>query len=511
MENNIINDNMRNAKLNRICAVMLLFYIAIQPVFELKWFNNGVIGEIGGFTIPTLVRFGMIAIIGVLSLFTLKFNRCFYGFALYITVAVVYAVLHHIFCTGFNSLIPGEFGYSIVGEMFYLCRLLLPMIVIYLIYNLEIKEKYIKNVIIWVCIFSTALVVITNITKTSDGSYTSVRILGNIFDWFINEGAFTFNQLASKGFFYSSIFSIAVVLLYSFTIYLYFTDKSEKYILLVIAQGISLYMFGTKAATLSVIIIQVLMLCVYFVCSVLKKDIKFSKRKFAIFALVIVLFGAILPYTPSLSRISFDEHYMEEIDLNDNNKDKPEIDDENEPDEKHKSDIEFIENNIKTLSIKESFLTDSYNYKYDTDFWMNIIETMPPSERMKNRIIEQAMFERVKEINNDKMDDYFGLGYTRTTNIYNLEKDYLYQYYSVGIAGVIVFLGPYIAGLVAVIALMLIKFKERVTIKNCSIVLGIGLTHALALYSGNTIDNLGITILLGLMYGYVFKSIFKDN
>lgn len=88
-----------------------------------------------------------------------------------------------------------------------------------------------------------------------------------------------------------------------------------------------------------------------------------------------------------------------------------------------------------------------------------------------NKIVEQMMLERVKEVNNDPMDMYFGLGYSRTSHIYNLERDFIYQYYSLGIVGVIVFLGPYVCILMLIMLIMLIKFKDRATIQNCAIVL----------------------------------------
>ena len=58
------------------------------------------------------------------------------------------------------------------------------------------------------------------------------------------------------------------------------------------------------------------------------------------------------------------------------------------------------------------------------------------------------------------MDDWFGIGYTRTSNIYNLEKDFVYQYYSVGIVGVVLLLGPYIGILLFVMLRMLVHFKK---------------------------------------------------
>lgn len=485
-----------HSKIEKLYTLLLILLIGIQPVLELVWLNDGTFGEIAGFTIPTLVRFGLVGAIGILSFFVVRFNKRYIWLAVYAIVVIIYAIFHNIYCTDFHSLIPGDFGYNWLQELFYLIRMLVPIAVIYFVYNSKITAKMFKMLAVGISLFSSLIIIITNITKTALGSYSDTRILGNIFDWFLNKGEYTFNDLASKGFFYWSIYSTVLVLLYPYLIYLYFKERKKRYLGLIALQGIALYMFGTKATTFSVVIELVTMLAVYVFCTLIKKDDKFSAR--LSIPLVAVILGAfiIFPSTPAISRIAFDKEYQKEIDAGEDKKGE---------------DIEDIESyiaeNYSELSIKEEFILDSYNYKYDPDFWQEILNELGPSQRMQNRIIEQRMLERVKEINNDPMDDYFGLGYTRTSNIYNLERDFLYQYYSLGIIGVILFLGPYIGILLIAMALMIIKFKEKGTVLNCSFVLGIGLSLFLAYYSGNVMDNLRITILLAFVTGYLLREI----
>lgn len=52
------------------------------------------------------------------------------------------------------------------------------------------------------------------------------------------------------------------------------------------------------------------------------------------------------------------------------------------------------------------------------------------------------MLKRVKEINNNKLDNLFGITYSRTSKVFNLERDFLYQYYSMGIIGVLILIFP---------------------------------------------------------------------
>lgn len=78
-----------------------------------------------------------------------------------------------------------------------------------------------------------------------------------------------------------------------------------------------------------------------------------------------------------------------------------------------------------------------------------------------------------------------------------------------GIIGVILLLGPYIMIILVAMLWMLIKFKDKANIENCSLVLGLGLSLFLAYYSGNVMESLGITIVIGALAGYLLKLLFE--
>lgn len=489
----------------KVYVTLLAVLVAIQPILELVWFNNGTIGEVAGFTVPTLIRFGLIGVAGILSFFVIRFNRKYLWLVGYLAVVAVYAVLHHIFCIDFHSLVPGDFDYNMVSEMFYLIRMMVPIAMIYLIYNSSFSRKLFERIVIWISLFSSGLVFITNLTKISIGSYSDRTILGNIIDWFVNKGVYTFNDLASKGFFYWSIYSTVLVLILPYLVYLFLREKKIRYFLLLMLQCTALYMFGTKATTFSVIIVLAVMFAVYLVCTLIKKDEKLVPGKAIPFAALLLAAILVYPYTPAISRSNYDAEYQKELDAD--------YDEEEETKAMEEADNleEYFDENYMYFSVSEDLILRGYSYKYDLEFWDDLLSELGPSQRMQNRIVEERILERVKEINDDPMDDYFGLGYTRTSSIFNLERDFLYQYYSLGIIGVILFLGPYVGILIVIMALMLIKFKKRGNILNCSLVLGVGLSLFLAYYSGNVMDNLGITIVMGFVLGILLKINFKKN
>lgn len=234
---------------------------------------------------------------------------------------------------------------------------------------------------------------------------------------------------------------------------------------------------------------------------IIKKEYKLDLR--ILIVLVAVTTGSfiLLDYSPAMARIRFDRAYTQDIDEDD--KTEEWVNDYEFSDREEI--IRFFDKEYKGLSINETIIKESYPYKYDPEFWWKFCEETVPSIRMQNRYVQEAVLERVQEVNNNPKDVYWGMGYTRTSNIYNLEKDFVYQYYSMGLIGAILLVGPYIIALLIVMISMLLCFKKRMTFLNLSLVLGCGLTCCLAYYSGNTLESLGVSIVIGVVYGYLLK------
>lgn len=492
------------SKIKDIFPYLLMGIVCIQPILDLVWFNNGTIPEVFGFTIPTLVRVGFVGLIGIASLLLIKWNKKMIALIFYLITVMAYFVFHHLHCMNFNSLVPGDFNYSLAGELFYIVRMLIPFAMTYFMqlvdkYDLDVLFDITSQVVSWAM---SLLIVITNILKVSISSYSDAKIRGNIFDWFLNQDAFSFNELTSKGFFYHAIVTCTLVMSFPYFIYKYIHTKEKKYIGLLLLEGIALLMVGTKATSFSVIIELSVMILVYLFCSIIKKDIVFSKSTFAgLFALMII-FTSIYWYSPCRMRMDFSALYEDKKDQEAATEKQAELDFEDTD-----AMIAYFDEYTNDLSINPKFLTKSYPYQYDIDFWVDILQKYPPSERMQNRIIEEEMFIRIKEINNNPMDDYLGIGFTRTENVFKLEQDFLYQCYSMGFIGAGLLMGPYIALLLYSMIDMLRHFKEKANLFNCALVLGLGLTYFVAFYSGNTMESLGVTITIGFVQGYLLKKL----
>lgn len=495
----------KKKKIEKIYFYLLLILVTIQPILDIRWLNDGTIPEIMGFSVPTLIRIMMIMMLAVLSFAVIKFNKKYLFLVGYVLLIGLFFIGHHYNCMHFQSLVPGNFNYNFLAEFLYIVRMCIPISVIYFTYNSKMKKSTFEKCIIIVALIMSLIVLLTNILKVGYGSYTSERILGNIFDWFTHPNDFTSNQLASKGWFYSSISSTVMVLIYPYLIYMFCIKKNIQTFLITLLHGIALFTFGTKATAFSVVIVAVIMALIYLFVSIVKHDIKISKA--VCFGMLIILATSFifLKFSPSTMKMEFDKDYSEAIDEEEKEQEEQyELSKEN-----HEEIIRFFDENYKYVSIKEEFLMECYPYKCDPEFWYEFYDSNVPSRRMQNRIVEEEMLKRVKEINDNPWDDWFGIGYTRTSNIYNLERDFAYQFYSIGIFGTALLLGPYILIIALMMIIMLVKFKDKATLFNCSFVLGMGLTCFLAYYSGNVMENLGITIWMGFMLGFMLKSNFK--
>ena len=128
----------------------------------------------------------------------------------------------------------------------------------------------------------------------------------------------------------------------------------------------------------------------------------------------------------------------------------------------------------------------------------------PGETRMQNRYLERAMLDKVVATNNNKLDKFMGISYTRETNIFNLERDFTSQIYSLGWFGMILFIGPY----VAILAYGILKWilnKNKRTYLITSILTAMVFMLAAAFSSGNVMDFLTASFILAFVSGFLLK------
>src|SRR5699024_91208 len=120
----------------------------------------------------------------------------------YIVIVGIYTIFHLVNAQDFKSLVPGNFNYSVINEILYIVRLMIPLCIVFITYNMKISKNDFDRTIKIVLILISGNIVVTNILKISLSSYTNEVIKDNIFGWFTGAyEQYNYSALASKGIF----------------------------------------------------------------------------------------------------------------------------------------------------------------------------------------------------------------------------------------------------------------------------------------------------------------------
>lgn len=461
----------------------LILFLIVQPIFELKYFYN---------SFSTLIRVFFI-ITFFMYYFISNKNKKKYFLLFYPILLIIYFVFHHLNALNFSSLVPGNFNYSILNEILYFVKMLCPFLLIYSLLKANLSKKEIFLIIKSAVLFISLVIIISNIFLCSYGTYSDVRIKANFFEWFNTKSSFTYKELSSKGLFESANQISAILLIcLPFVIILNLQNKNKVNFFVLLCNIIAMLFLGTKVAVFGIIIV---FLFIFFTYIILTKHIKplFILLPFAI------LYICLLPFNPTFSRFSENELVIEaSLDISDNQNITQNTSSVGENTDSKEYKINYIKSNYKNANINENFILNRYPYQYDVDFWYDIITSDNP-RKSDYRFLEQTMVERVIEINNNPYDILFGITYTRVQNIFNIEKDFVMQFYSLGIIGTILVLLPYFIFLIYWILENLSNKLKNINFIELICFITTCMMFFVAYYSGNLLNSLGFCIYLSLM------------
>lgn len=460
--------------LKKLINHILFIFMIIYPIFDLKIFYN---------SFTTILRIITILIIFILVLiYEKKARENIKWLILFLFLVIIYTIFHHYNALNFKSVVPGNFNYSLFKELLQILKISTPTIFLYTCFHFKFEtKKYIQIIRIWL-IFICGLIITTNLLKISLGSYSDTYILGSIFNWF--DTSLTYYDLASKGYFmYANQISALLVILLPIVFYLHI--KKEIKFIYIISLMITLLMLGTRVANIGGVLVLFGILSIYLFFTIIKRE-RLNYKLIISNLILIILYCLILPFSPTISRDKIYEYILEpKFEL---------VYDGNIGFDK----LRYIENNYEDKKIYEHFILNSYPYQNDPDFWLDILDK-DESLRTNYRYLEIEMVKRVVSINSNKYDLFLGITNTRIQNIFNIERDYILQYYAYGIFGLIIFMFCYLFILIFTI----IKLFKSFSLKN-SIFISITLLFLLISYlSGNILNQLNIPVVyifLNIMY-----------
>lgn len=497
-------------KLNKeeILEKILIIFLVMQPLFDLKIFYN---------SISTLIRTIFIVILFGIYFFNSK-NKKKYILIIYPILLCIYFIFHHLNAINFKSLVPGNFNYSIIKEMLYFLKMIVPILLIYVLYKSKLKDNKINFIIKSIVVIISLIIIITNLLGISYGSYSDSLIKSNFISWFDSDNNYTYKDLASKGLFeFANQISAVLLMFLPFIIYEAISNKNLINICILIINVWGLFLLGTRVASLGVGIVFVYTICSIVFIKIVKKDkVDFKLKKIINVFPILLIYFLLLPINPVNNRISEINNQIdvevsatvyEEV-SNDSlqNIKETNIVEENVNDESYmeKLRLQYIEENYKSKLINENFILNRYPYQYDVEFWTNILEE-DVSLRTNYRYLEKQMVKRVVQINNNPFDKFFGITDTRVQNIFNIEQDFIVQYYALGIIGLILVFIPYILLLLHYIYIIVVNRLLCLSITNILAFITILMIFAIAYNSGNLFNSLSFTIYFAILYYKLIK------
>lgn len=480
--------------INNKCTIknLLILFLIVQPIFDLKIFYS---------SISTLIR-----VLFVILFFSYYFfksnNKNKYFLLIYPLLIGIYFIFHHLNALNFTSLVPGNFNYSIFNEALYFVKMICPFLIIYCLFKANLFKKDSFFIIKTLVLTISLIIIISNLFVFSYGTYSDIKIKANFFEWFNLDSSYTYQDLASKGLFEAANQISAILLMFlPLSIILALEDKSKSNILTLVCNVFSLLFLGTKVAVLGISIVF-LYTCGFYI--IINRKIK--NLSFIIFLLGIYL--CLLPFNPTFLRISENQEVIKtssssvitegNLTPNNNAPDLPQDTIENISEAPIEYKKNYILENYTKNNINENFLLNRYPYEYDIDFWYDILKSNNPL-KADYRFLEQAMVKRVISINNNKWDTLFGITYTRVQNIFNIEKDFVMQYYSLGIIGLILLFTPYFIILLHWVFKMLYNKLKNIKLLSIISFTTICMILFVAYYSGNLLNSLGFGIYFSII------------
>lgn len=453
---------------------LFLFFLISYPVFDLFFFYNS-------FTTLGRILF-LFFLFLMLMIVSREARRKFYYLILYGIIVLVYFLCHHFHVLDFHSLVPGDFDYSIVQEFLYILKMSMPVLVVFLLVFFQFtKDQYFKVVKWWVLLIAGSIV-ITNLFQLSLGSYSDEIILGNIFSWFgIPENGLTYYEVASKGFFmYANQISTIGVMLLAILGYYVLRYPSRFGICLLGLLSFAMVMLGTRTASLGGLLVLLFIIFSFLFFSIIHKR-KMPWKTVGLMVVIVVLWGGLLPFSPCMNRGDVMRSIYEEEEVGLAYVLNGEVGSFDR--------IMYIEQNYEKKRIAKQFIYDYYPYQYDPDFWYDIMQ-LPVENRVDYRFLEMKMIERVVEINDNPYDLWWGISNTRVQNIFNIERDFVLQYYAFGVIGCVIFLGIYFV----LLAMVGFQFIKTFSWESMLSGLMIGCLLLCSYMSGNNLNHLSVMV-----------------
>ncbi len=509
--------DMKGLDLKQIAGKLVVIYVILQPIFDLYMSLFDEVVQIAGISLATVMRFFLVFVMTILVVISERKNKITWGLGAYAAAVVVYVVLHHINAVGFTVVLPHA-EYNMVDELVYLARMCIPPAMIYVIYMVKPKYKDIKLAIVSVSVIISSVIIISNILGIGYVAYDLEKtpISDNMISWFTGTDSH-WTTLTCRGLFqWTNQVSGVMLITLPFLIYVCLKEKKAYYWLFAVMHIIAMINLGTRIAAIGGVLVLLAVAVLHFIEKIIHKgSFKSDIKNYVFLALSLVVIAAIFVNSPMIIRSAESNLFGDIITNNPGSSTEipetqlpeangGEIDIEPLTDKEKK--LAYIESYLATGKINGIYVYEEYPYTEDYEFWYNLIKDVPEWKRLGNRNMRGYMIGRILERDGRFSNSLLGISYTRSSSFVWPERDIETHYDSLGIIGMILFIGPYIIALLVGIWMFFKRFVKNTRLSYCIYLISLGLGILNAYYSGHIMNEIFPFVFLSLMAGMTLNT-----
>lgn len=472
---------------NKIIICLLAVFMLLQPFLDIKFLFEDNRLMVKGITIPTIVRTLFIGIIGSIIFLKSKNKKEKVGILIYFIILLVYSIIHHLVSSN-NLDIPDTFKYSVITEAFYMIRMVLPLILIYITKHAKMSKKAFINVILYSSITIGFVILISNTFLILYTSYSpeTTQMKASWISWiFGNISNYKFEELTSKGWFFlaNQVAGLSILLL-PFCVYDLLKKIKLENVVATVSLTLAMIVLGTRTSAYGFLLVYVSILIAYIFLYKFKFIKSINKKSIAVLSGILIVFICILLIAPIRTR-----EYTRNL--------KPRI----APPLTSDMDVYFyIKKYYNYYGIQKVYIEDYYSYKYDYKFWLDVFDKSH-DEVLDNREIQLLISNRIANKNKSIKHSLFGYSYSRMRNgeIY-IEKDFYAQKITIGIIGLIILFSPYF---ILIIKLTIDRFKNKnVTLGFATFIISMFALFGSSIFTGHVSDELFVMLYAGFIVGF---------
>jgi len=505
----------------------LFLIIALRPFLDLDYLAYDFLNSIGIPKPTTVINFVLLPLCVLLIFWWSEKNkkRVLTFFVLYSIIFGIYFLFH---CKSaelvqYEIHLTDNFFFSLTDEVIYTLTLLIPLVYVYVFSLSNVSENILKKISISISCLTSLPIFISNIFTFGLSTYEGIT-KDNFLSWF----ALPFNHQENHPRYYATKFffeegntiGILMFMVLPFLYYfLYREEKKNKKIVLSILIGVhslAMIMLSTRIATYGAALIPFVVLAIYIFLILLKEE-KVQKWFIGILILFTIINAVIIPFGPAYQNQQIDAYDYGAVKGDDDLRAEGMGAAKKEGLVKWSTewrnyfvyifeDYQFLINVTPPI-----YYTEWYSYKYDPQFWVDLIFDYELADRVSGRQI-QTIFNKYKWDEMSNTERLLGTGYSTFMNgSINIERDFVQQYYSYGPIGVVLIMGPWVIILAYLGIKLLLGFKKKKwTFMNILLLMSICLGFVSSYMSGHVFDEFASSIFISLCMGFLFKNL-KDK